>query len=183
MRFEFLTSTPLSATEGSGTFVAIDGLVRGLGRLGHTVTVRPLATRTGFHTFDRWLYNAGVVLTPPAADVAVGVDLDGFLWARRRRAPFVVMLKGIIADELRNERGLVRALLGVQAANLVAAGSRQLAMLADGRWGDVERALDRVERRFGKDAALPATLLGRNERHGAPRPRGNDPRNDRGAQN
>jgi glycosyltransferase involved in cell wall biosynthesis len=45
----------------------------------------------------------------------VGVDLDGFLWARRRRSPFVVMLKGIIADELRNERGWVRVLLSVQA--------------------------------------------------------------------
>jgi len=115
VRFEFLTSTPLSPTEGSGTFVAIDGLVRGLASLGHAVAVRPLATRTGFHTLDRWLYNAGVVLAPPAADVTVGVDLDGFLWARRRRGRFVVMLKGIIADELRNERGVVRALLGVQA--------------------------------------------------------------------
>ena len=115
MRFEFPTSTPLSATEGSGTFVAIDGLVRGLTILGHTVAVRPLDIRTGFHTFDRWLYNARVALAPPVADVTVGVDLDGFLWARRRRGPFVVMLKGIIADELRNERGLVRALLTVQA--------------------------------------------------------------------
>ena len=115
MRFEFLTSTPLSPTEGSGTFVAIDGLVRGLELLGHAVTVRPLDVRTGFHTFDRWLYNARVALAPPAADVTVGVDLDGFLWARRRRGPFVVMLKGIIADELRNERGVVRALLAVQA--------------------------------------------------------------------
>ncbi len=79
--------------------------------------LRPLRTRTGFHTFDRWLYNAGVAAAPPrAADLVVGYDLDGFLWARRRgRRPFVVMLKGIIADELRNERGLVRALLGVQA--------------------------------------------------------------------
>src|SRR5262249_48939125 len=66
-------------------------------------------------TFDRWLYNAGVALAPPAADVTIGVDLDGFLWARRRRGPFVVMLKGIIADELRNERGVVQALLAVQA--------------------------------------------------------------------
>jgi len=115
VRFEFLTSTPLSATEGSGTFVAIDGLVRGLGSLGHTVAVRSLGTRTGFHTLDRWLYNAGVALAPPSADVTVGVDLDGFLWARRRRGPFVVMLKGIIADELRNERGWVRTLLSVQA--------------------------------------------------------------------
>jgi glycosyltransferase involved in cell wall biosynthesis len=115
VRFAFLTSTPLSPTEGSGTFVAIDGLLRGLSLLGHEVVVRPLDLRTGFHTLDRLLYNARVALVPPAADVMVGVDLDGFLWARRRRGPFVVMLKGIIADELRNERGIVRALLGIQA--------------------------------------------------------------------
>ena len=115
MRFEFLTSTPLSPTEGSGTFVAIDGLVRGLALLGHEAAVRPLDLRTGFHTLDRWLYNARVALRPPEADVTVGIDLDGFLWARRRRGRFVVMLKGIIADELRNERGVVRALLDVQA--------------------------------------------------------------------
>jgi phosphatidyl-myo-inositol dimannoside synthase len=81
------------------------------------VEIRPLRARTGFHTLDRWLYNAGVAADPPRdADLVVGCDLDGFLWARRRaRPPFVVMLKGIVADELRNERGLVRALLGVQA--------------------------------------------------------------------
>jgi glycosyltransferase involved in cell wall biosynthesis len=59
----------------------------------------------------------------------VGVDLDGYQWARRRvgadvrdrastgpvRPRYVVALKGIIADELQNERGLVRALLGIQA--------------------------------------------------------------------
>jgi phosphatidyl-myo-inositol dimannoside synthase len=115
VRFEFLTSTPLSPTEGSGTFVGLDGLVRGLRALGHTAAVRPLTARTRFHTLDRWLYNAHVALRPRPADVTVGVDLDGFLWARRRRGPFVVMLKGIIADELRNERGWVRVLLSVQA--------------------------------------------------------------------
>jgi glycosyltransferase involved in cell wall biosynthesis len=121
VRFEFLSSTPPSPTEGSGTWVAIDGLLRGLERIGHTVEFRLIRTRTGFHTLDRWLYNAGVAASPPVADVVVGVDLDGFLWARRRRTAsgvrprFVVCLKGIIADELRNERGLVRALLGIQA--------------------------------------------------------------------
>jgi phosphatidyl-myo-inositol dimannoside synthase len=82
------------------------------------VTLRPLGTRTRFHTFDRWLYNARLVLDPPAADVVVGVDLDGFLWAARRqgRTPrFVVALKGIIADELTHERGWVRTLLAIQA--------------------------------------------------------------------
>lgn len=115
MRFVFLTSTPLTATEGSGTFVAIDTLAAGLVALGHQAEVRPLRLRTRFHTLDRYLYNVGVALAPPRADVVVGVDLDGFLWARRRARPFVVSLKGIIADELRSERGLVRALLARQA--------------------------------------------------------------------
>jgi len=135
LQLAFLSSTPASPTEGSGTFVALDGLLRGLTRLGHDAVLRPLRVRTRFHTLDRWLYNAGVAAAPPAADVVVGLDLDGFLWARRRasrrggvarppapdrrasrpRTPFVVALKGVIADELTNERGVVRALLAVQA--------------------------------------------------------------------
>lgn len=96
----------------------------GLTALGHDVTVRPLRVRTGFHTFDRWLYNASAALAPPAGDVVVGVDLDGFMWARRRdrgtaarrgRVPYVAALKGVIADELTHERGWVRVLLGIQA--------------------------------------------------------------------
>jgi glycosyltransferase involved in cell wall biosynthesis len=115
MRLAFLTSTPLSPAQGSGTFVGIRELERAVEGLGHSVEIRPLRVRTGFHTLDRWLYNAGLVLAPPDADLAVGFDLDGFLWARRRRMPFVASLKGIIADELRNERGWTRALLSVQA--------------------------------------------------------------------
>jgi len=116
VRFEFLSSTPASPTEGSGTWVAIDGLVRGLERLGHSVSRRALGLRTRFHTLDRWLYNARVALAPPTADVVVGVDLDGFIWAGQpRKARFVVALKGIIADELKNERGMVRTLLEIQA--------------------------------------------------------------------
>jgi phosphatidyl-myo-inositol dimannoside synthase len=98
--------------------VALDGLVRGLTALGHRAALRPLGTRTGFHTLDRYLYNATVARRPPPADVVLGVDLDGFLWARQRLGgarTYVVALKGIIADELRNERGVVRMLLGVQA--------------------------------------------------------------------
>jgi len=90
--------------------------VRGLEALGHHVSIRPLTRRSGFHTLDRWLYNAEVVASPPHdVDLVVGFDLDGFMWARRRRLPFVASLKGIVADERKNERGWVRALLGVQA--------------------------------------------------------------------
>ena len=175
MRLAFLTSTPLSPTEGSGTFVALDGLVRGLERLGHVARVRPLRVRTRFHTLDRWLYNVGALLSPPRGDVVVGVDLDGFLLARRRRRPFVVMLKGIIADELRNERGLVRALLTVQArwerlntgrADRVVVASRYSASVA----GEVYRVppeklavvpepidLGEWRRRFARAERRPAT--------------------------
>ncbi|MFI5374600.1 MAG: glycosyltransferase family 4 protein [Candidatus Rokuibacteriota bacterium] len=81
---------------------------------------------------------------PRGADLVLGVDLDGFLWARRRRLPFVASLKGIIADELKNERGLVRALLALQArweernvarADLVMVTSRYSAEVAQREYG------------------------------------------------
>ncbi len=85
-----------------------------------------------------------VVRPPRGADLVLGVDLDGFLWARRRTLPFVASLKGIIADELKNERGLVRALLAVQArwearnvarADLVVVTSRYSAEVAQREYG------------------------------------------------
>lgn len=72
------------------------------------------------------------------------MDLDGFLWARRRSLPFVVSLKGVIADELKNERGLVRGLLAIQArwerlnarrADVVLAPSRYSAGVARREYG------------------------------------------------
>lgn len=55
-------------------------------------------------------------------------------------------------------------LLGVQAHGLVPAGAEQLALLRGERWSDVERAVDRIERRFGRGAATPASLLDRGRR-------------------
>src|SRR5688572_29708691 len=86
LRFELLSSTPPSPTEGSGTWVALDGLARGLVGLGHTVDFRLLRIRTPIHTFTRWLYNRQVAARPPTADVVVGVDLDGYQWASNRKA-------------------------------------------------------------------------------------------------
>ena len=50
-------------------------------------------------------------------------------------------------------------LLGVQATGLVPAGAEQMALLRGSRWGDVERVIDRIDRRFGKDSTMPAVLL------------------------
>ena len=67
---------------------------------------------------------------------------------------------GELYRALPGERRRIR-LLGVQATGLIAAGAEQLAMLHPERWGDVERAIDRIERRFGAGAAMPASLLDR----------------------
>jgi DNA polymerase-4 len=50
-------------------------------------------------------------------------------------------------------------LIGVAATGLIPAGAEQLALHREGRWQEAERALDRVQLRFGKGAALPAALL------------------------
>ncbi len=68
----------------------------------------------------------------------------------------------VVADLYRalpGERRRLR-LLGVAATGLVGAGAEQLALLHGERWGDVERTIDRIERRFGRGAATQATLLG-----------------------
>jgi DNA polymerase-4 len=55
-------------------------------------------------------------------------------------------------------------LLGVAGTGLVSAAEEQLALLRGERWGQVERAVDRIERRFGRGSAVPASLLGRGTR-------------------
>jgi DNA polymerase IV len=55
-------------------------------------------------------------------------------------------------------------LLGVAASGLVPAGAEQLDLVRSGRWEDAERAVDRIERRFGPGSAFPATLLDRPRR-------------------
>jgi DNA polymerase-4 len=59
-------------------------------------------------------------------------------------------------------------LLGVAATGLVPAGEEQLALLRGERWGDVERAVDRIDKRFGLGSAVPAALLDRRERRSLP---------------
>lgn len=65
-------------------------------------------------------------------------------------------------------------LLGVAASGLVPAGEEQLALLKGEKWGDVERTVDRIDKRFGKDSAVPAALLDRGRR-GTPPDAGKGP--------
>ncbi|MBI5136458.1 MAG: glycosyltransferase family 4 protein [Nitrospirae bacterium] len=105
-----------SPLTGSGTAVAIGGLERGLAALGHRVTrIRP--ENGGGHLAARLLFNLELPrrVRQGAFDLVVGFDWDGFLVRPAPGQRYAVGLKGIVADELRHERGLTRALLWLQA--------------------------------------------------------------------
>jgi glycosyltransferase involved in cell wall biosynthesis len=117
VRLAFITATPLEITRGSGTFAGIHTLARALEALGvrvETVTPRlpiPVFTvrRMLFNERLRWFGRFD-------ADVIVGFDMDGYRIAGRRGRPHVASIKGVIADEMRFERGWTRASMALQAA-------------------------------------------------------------------
>ena len=143
---------------------------------------------------------AGELHDAHAVADALGGDRRGRRPVPRRSPSCTASLPG--------ERRRIR-LLGVQASGLEAAGAEQLALLRGERWGDVERALDRIERavrqrcRDPRDPARsrphapprspafrrfrgPSAIIGlrvvprRPEAsHAAQRPRTEDPRRDR----
>ncbi len=112
MRLRFLTSTPLDIRRGSGTYVGIRLLAEALGELGHTVEFETPRLRLPVYTFERLVFNWR--LRPSAAyDVTVGFDLDGYRIAGV--GAHVAALKGVIADEIRFERGAARFTMSMQA--------------------------------------------------------------------
>ncbi len=103
-----------------------------------------------------------------ARTVTLKVRLANFTTLTRSRT--VDPATDVAADLYRVTSDLFRALpgtrrrirlLGVAGTGLVAAGEEQLALLRGERWGQIERAVDRIERRFGRGSAMPAALLDR----------------------
>jgi len=117
-RVGFVTSTPYDVAGGSGTYVGIRELARGLDRRGIAVTRYGPQFWCPSYTLKRLIWNVAVAgrLRRESLDWVVGFDLDGFHYGRAPAAPYVASIKGVIADELLNERGWVRMLLAVQAA-------------------------------------------------------------------
>jgi glycosyltransferase involved in cell wall biosynthesis len=114
----FVTSTPLTVSEGSGTYVGIRELARFLKQRQVSVTTYAPTFWSPSFTLKRLLFNVLVAkrLRAEQHDWVVGFDLDGFHYGRCPVAPYIASIKGVIADELKNERGFVRLMLGVQAA-------------------------------------------------------------------
>jgi glycosyltransferase involved in cell wall biosynthesis len=112
MRFRFVTSTPLDVRSGSGTYVGIHVLARALESLGHEVAFETPKRRLPIYTLQRLLFNRA--LRPaPEFDWTIGFDMDGYGIADART--HVASLKGVIADEVRFERGLTRWSMSLQS--------------------------------------------------------------------
>jgi glycosyltransferase involved in cell wall biosynthesis len=92
--------------------VGIAALARALEELGHAVIFETPRLRFPVYTAERLLFNRR--LRPSADfDLTVGFDMDGYRIARH--PAHVASLKGVIADEVRFERGWTRLTMLVQA--------------------------------------------------------------------
>jgi glycosyltransferase involved in cell wall biosynthesis len=109
LRIRFLTSTPLDIRQGSGTYVGIHVLARALESLGHRVEYETPLRKMPVYTAQRLIFNRG--LRPnPDFDLTVGFDMDGY-----RLSGHIAALKGVIADEVRFERGFTNLTMSLQA--------------------------------------------------------------------
>jgi glycosyltransferase involved in cell wall biosynthesis len=113
VRIRFITSTPLDISRGSGTYVGMHVLARSLGTMGHTVTFETPRRHLPVYTFERIVFNRGLRKSD-GFDLTVGFDMDGYTIADE--PGHVAALKGVIADEVRFERGLTKFTMGMQAA-------------------------------------------------------------------
>ncbi len=116
MRIRFVTSTPLNAVEGSGTFAGVATLARALRDIGTQVDVVAPEFRFPIYTLRRLWFNEQLArMDPGGCDLTVGFDMDGYRIAGRKGVAHVASIKGVIADEMRFERGLTRLTMSIQA--------------------------------------------------------------------
>jgi DNA polymerase-4 len=87
-------------------------------------------------------------------------------WATSSTAPLLAAARQLVADAapLISERGLT--LVGFAVSSIDRTGAQQLLLPFDDAKGrntfdDIDAAIDRVRRRYGKSALTPAVLLGR----------------------
>jgi glycosyltransferase involved in cell wall biosynthesis len=114
LRLRFLTSTPRNIARGSGTYVGISVLADALRQLGHTVDFECPARHFPVYTAERLWFNRGLRASSKH-DCTVGFDMDGYGIAGAPGTAHIASLKGVIADEVRFERGLTRLTMSLQA--------------------------------------------------------------------
>ena len=115
MHIAFLDSWFQTSAEGSGTAVAIGGLQRTLERQSIRVSRLAPQAASDHHLLRRMLFNASIpgMLHKQQYDLVIGFDIDGFLIPQiaSQRIPYIVSVKGVLAEEARQERGTIRLML------------------------------------------------------------------------
>ena len=111
----FLTSTPATIAEGSGTWVGISVLRDAIVALGHDVTLMS-GSEDANSALGRVLFNlrARYRFRRITADIVVGFDLDG-VFLRDGSFLHVAAIKGVLADEANHEHGARRIGLAILA--------------------------------------------------------------------
>ena len=116
LRIGFFTSTPLSVEQGSGTYVGISTLAEALRNLGVTVEIVAPLRLGPTPTLWRIIVNEALRFRrSDEHDMTVGFDLDGYRLAGRTGTPHIAAIKGVIADEMLQEKGLTRTGMAIQA--------------------------------------------------------------------
>ena len=109
-----MTGTPATVRDGSGTYVGISVLRDALVARGHEVELIAPESRVGAGArlwFNYRIRNAARAARP---DVIVGFDLDG-VFLDSAGALDVASIKGVVAEEMRFEKGFARASLRLQS--------------------------------------------------------------------
>ena len=119
-RIVFITGTAATVREGSGTYVGISALQKALVALGvEVMLIEPPAALRSARARLWFNYRARRKALIPGAQAIVGFDLDGIFVSARDALNVacidVACIKGVLAEELRFERGLERANLQVQS--------------------------------------------------------------------
>jgi glycosyltransferase involved in cell wall biosynthesis len=104
-------------------------------------------------TAERLLFNA-TLRQEPGFDAEVGFDMDGYRIAGRGGTPHVAALKGVIADELRFQKGATYASMAVQARYEARHARRADLVIVTSRY-----AAARVRELYGVDAAIVPELI------------------------
>ncbi len=114
--FQFITAIPLNVWKGSGCFVGIDTLARGIRALGGEVDFVTPRLHVPVYAATRTLFNDGLRYRKFSdRDTIVGFDADGYSIAGRHRGQHVASIKGVIGDVLPYETGVTRVSMAFQA--------------------------------------------------------------------
>ncbi|MCU1328447.1 MAG: glycosyl transferase, group 1 [Bryobacterales bacterium] len=115
MRFQFITAIPLNVWKGSGCFVGITTLAKGIRALGGEVNVVTPGLHLPVYAAERVLFNEMLRHRRfSSRDTIVGFDADGYSIASRP-SRHIAAIKGVLADVLPYESGATGVSMAFQA--------------------------------------------------------------------